>query len=601
MTAATAALNGRWAALVIEELVRLGVRHVCIAPGSRSTPLTLAAAGHPALACTVHFDERALAFHALGLARGSGRAVVVICTSGSAVANLYPAVVEAAMDGVPLVLLTADRPPELRDTGANQAIDQVGLFGGHARMSVDLPVPAEDYPAEALLTTLDQALYRCRHPLPGPVQINVPFREPLIAPGASPSPPSPTPTLWPASDKPYTEYPPPRHALAPDALGALRAALDGIERGLLVIGRLRDDSERAAAERLAGWLGWPVCADITSGVRASRVPAPWLRHYDLLLGADPEALERPDGILHLGGELVSKRLLGRMDAWRVPLVRVVDDPRRLDPAHRVRLRLQVSLAALAEALVPAAAGAPSAGARPPAPPAGAASAWRDRLLAADADLAAAVARALDGAGELDEPTVCRLVSRGLPEDAVLCLAASMPVRDMDMFAAADGACVPVYSNRGASGIDGTLATACGVAAGSGRRVVLVCGDLAFLHDLNALALLARQRPAVTVVLLNNDGGGIFSFLPVADIGEPFEAYFGTPHGLPLGDLARGFGLACHAPATRAAFREALAEALASGAPSVIEVRSDRAANLRRHRELLADFTAALGSDAAPGA
>ncbi len=595
MSAATAALNGRWAVLIIEELVRLGVRHVCLAPGSRSTPLTLAAAGHPALACTVHFDERALAFHALGLARGSGATVAVICTSGSAVANLYPAVVEAAMAGVPLLLLTADRPPELRDTGANQTIDQVGLFGSHARFSVDLPVPAEDYPAEALLTTLDRAVYCGRHPLPGPVQINVPFREPLIAAGVPTATPPP---LWPTPDKPYTDYQPPGHALSADALQAFRQALEGVQRGLMVIGRLRDDAERVAAEQLAAWLGWPVCADITSGLRASRVKASWLRHYDLLLAADAEGLETPDAILHLGGELVSKRLLGRIATWRVPLLRVADDPRRLDPAHRVTLRLQVSVATLAAALVPVS--ATDASPRP-ASPAVKISAWHHRLLAADARLGSAVAAALDGPGALDEPAACRLVSRGLPADAVLCLAASMPVRDMDMFAGADGACVPVYSNRGASGIDGTLATACGVATGSGRRVVLVCGDLAFLHDLNALALLVRQRPAVTVVLLNNDGGGIFSFLPVADIGDPFERCFGTPHGLALAELARGFGLACSAPATRAAFRAALAEALASEASTVIEVRSDRTANLHRHRELLAHCAAAVGCDAAPGA
>lgn len=584
MNTATAALNGRWAGLIVEELVRLGIRHACIAPGSRSTPLTLAAAAHPALVCTVHFDERALAFHALGLARGGGRPVAVICTSGSAVANLHPAVVEAAMDRVPLVLLTADRPPELRGCGANQAIDQVGLFGVHARSSIDLPVPAEDYPAEALLRTLDEALWCCRHPLPGPVQINVPFREPLVAP-EDPVPGIPAAT-WPSDGRPCTVWHPARRAAAAPTLAEVCRALAPMERGLLLVGRLRDEAERVAAERLAGWLGWPVCADITSGLRASRVPAPWLRHYELLLDADPQGLDSPDGILHLGGEFVSKRLLGRVAHWRVPVVRVTDDSRRLDPAHRVSLRVDAALEAFVEGLMEVS-GVEAGPPRPSAP------AWTRRLLSAEARIATALTAALDGPGELDEPSACRMVSRGLTGEVGLFLASSMPIRDMDRFAAPDGACVPVYCNRGASGIDGTLATACGVAAGSGRRVVLVCGDLAFLHDLNALALLARQRPAVTVVLLNNDGGGIFSFLPVAGVGEAFEPYFGTPHGLELGALARGFGLACSQPTSREAFRAALAEALAADQSSVIEVRSDRAANVRRHRELTRRLTDAL--------
>jgi 2-succinyl-5-enolpyruvyl-6-hydroxy-3-cyclohexene-1-carboxylate synthase len=215
------------------------------------------------------------------------------------------------------------------------------------------------------------------------------------------------------------------------------------------------------------------------------------------------------------------------------------------------------------------------------------------LLGADAALAQGLATLLDDDVRLDEPAVARLVSRAMPADAVLALASSMPVRDMDMFADPAGAPVPVVCNRGASGIDGTLATACGYAAASGRRVVLVCGDLAFLHDVNSLVLLARQTPPVTVVLVNNDGGGIFSFLPVAEVGEAFEPYFGTPHGLALGAIARGLGVPGVEVRDRQAFAEALAEALRAPVSRILEVRTDRAGNLARHRSLLAGLREGL--------
>lgn len=586
-----AALNALWAELSLEELHRLGVRDLCMAPGSRSTPLALAAARHPGIRATVHFDERGCAFHALGMARAHGRPVAVLCTSGSAAANLLPAVVEAAMDGLPLVLLTADRPPELRDAGANQTIHQPGLFGVYVRWEADLPVPSTTFPAAALLTTLDQAVHRSLAWPPGPVHLNMPFREPLSGPSAATARDDWDAPLrrWRAGSAPFTRHHRPRAEPRPAADEPLAAVIRGARRGLLVVGRLKGRAETEAAAAVATTLGWPAVADIGSGLRLGRPGPPWLHHFDLLLQALPQAPEAPDVVLHLGGGLVSRRLLEHLAGARPEhYLRVGPDPRRQDPAHQVSEHLEIPLEAFAAAV---------AALHPPPPPAAWVEAWRSPARR----LEQALAQALEATPALDEPAVCRLVSRLLPADGALFLAASMPVRDMDGFADPGGSAVPVGSNRGASGIDGTVATACGYAAGLGRPTALVCGDLALLHDLNSLALLRSSPVPLTVVVINNDGGGIFSFLPVAAESEHFETYFATPHGLGFEDFARGFGLRYHRPAGTADFARAFGEAMATPHSSLIEVRSERDANLRRHREIVAGLRAALAPAASASA
>ncbi len=579
----TAGLNRLWAELIMEELARLGVRDFCIAPGSRSTPLTLAAARHPRLRTTVHFDERGCGFHALGLARARGRPAAVICTSGTAAANLYPAVVEAAMDNVPLLLLTADRPPELRDTGANQTIPQVGLFGAYVRWHADLPPPTIAMPAAALLTTLDQAVHRSRAAPAGPVHLNLPVREPLSDPagpadgGAWWAPVE----EWRRGQEPFTRYERPEGAMHLPADHGVVAALHAARRGLLVVGRLADRAQSAAVHNLANRLGWPTLADIGSGLRLGHAAAPFVPHYDLLLRTAPPP--PPDTVVHLGGEVVSKALMGYLEAARPPrYIRVSADPRRHDPTHQVSHRVDAGVAAFAEAATALDLG--------PAP-----APW----VAAFYEPQARIHGALDGlmadTPGLDEPALCRLVSRLVPPDGALFLGSSMPVRDMDGFADAGGPAVPVGCNRGASGIDGTVASACGYAAGLGRRLTLVCGDLTLLHDLNALALVARSPVPITVVVINNDGGGIFSFLPVAAEGEPFETFFATPHGLAFEAFARGFGLDYRQPGSVAEFTAAYGDAAHGPRSTLIEVRSERRANRERHRHMVAAVGRALGT------
>ncbi len=584
--------NRLWADLLVEELVRCGVGLFCLAPGSRSTPLTAAVAANPQARHLIHFDERGTAFCALGFARATGRPAAWITTSGTAVANGLPAVVEASVDRVPLVLLTADRPPELRDTGANQTIRQPGLFGEYVRWRFDLPTPTPDIDPAFVLTTADQAVHRAIGRPAGPVHLNCMFREPLApAPHAvnGEAERSRVPKAlerWVASEEPYTRYTAPS-AVDVTGLGGVIEPLHEVERGLVVAGRLATRAEGEAAVRLAEALGWPLLPDIGSQMRFgdSDVACPF---YDQMLGNDAfrEAFA-PDAVLYLGGRVTSKRLVQFIaDARPDPFVVVRDDPFRFDPDHRVTDRIEADVGAFCYGIV----GELGRGPKKATPWL---RAWRT---ASDAVLAAFDAYFSED-DALTEPAVARLVSQHAGPGLVL--AASMPVRDADAFAVPSGpvplvAAPLVASNRGASGIDGTVATAAGFARGLDAPVTLVIGDLALLHDLNSLALLRDPaQPPVTVVAVNNDGGGIFHFLPIAQHADVFEPYFGTPHGLGFEHAARMFGLAYVRPETPAAFAEALAAARAGSASTLIEVRTDRTANRTLHADLLARAAAAV--------
>ena len=572
--------NQLWAELLVEELIRAGVGLFCLAPGSRSTPLTAAVAANPKARHLIHFDERGTAFCALGYARATGRPAAWITTSGTAVANGLPAVVEASVDGVPLVLLTADRPPELRDTGANQTIPQPSLFGDYVRWRFDLPTPTEAIDPAFVLTTADQAVHRATGRPAGPVHLNCMFREPL-APGAGGAARIPEALQrWAASEEPYTRY------TAPTAVDGIEALVDrvrGVERGLVVAGRLATRAEGAAAVRLADALGWPLLPDVGSQVRLGAGSAVACPGYDHALGSEAfAAAHAPDAVLHLGGRSTSKRLAQFVARSRPDIFAVVRaDPFRFDPNHRVTDRVEADVTAFCDAA------AGILGERTPKR-SGWLTAWR---AASDAVLATFAAH-VDGADALTEPGVARLVAGHAASGLVL--AASMPVRDADVFAAPGGPAPLVASNRGASGIDGTVATAAGFARGLDAPVTLLIGDLALLHDLNSLALLRDPaQPPVTVVAVNNDGGGIFHFLPIAQHEAVFEPYFGTPHGLGFEHAAQLFELAYHRPTTPVELTDMLAEAQRSGASSLIEVRTDRTANRALHADLLARAAAAV--------
>ena len=571
----TPALNRLWADLIVEELLRSGVGLFCVAPGSRSTPLVASLAANPKARSLIHFDERGTAFAALGYARATERPAAWVTTSGTAVANGLPAVVEASVDGVPMMLLTADRPPELRQTGANQTVDQPDIFGSFVRWSFDLPAPDPAISPAMVLTTVDQAVYRSRRAPSGPVHLNLMFREPFL-PGPEEKVAT-GPALWNTSGEPYTRYASTKPAVDAAEVEIVRDALRHAGRGLVVAGRLASREQGEAVAKLANSLGWPLLPDIGSQVRLGTDSPNAIAHYDALLSSEEfAATHAPGAVLHFGGRALSKRLEGFLKAARpAPYVVVRENPSRLDPGHLVTHSVEADVVDFCASLGKSA----SAG----EPEDGWLAGWRE----ASEGVGRSLNILLPEAGDLTEPLVARLVSRHVPEGHGLVVANSMPIRDLDAFAATDGAFVPVAANRGASGIDGTVATTAGFCRGLGAPVTLVIGDLSLLHDLNSLALL-RDLP-VTVVVLNNDGGGIFSFLPVAGQRGFFEPYFGTPQGVAFEPAASMFGLRYESPRTAEEFIEAYRMSRARVGSTLIEVKTDREENLALHRRLSAEI------------
>jgi 2-succinyl-5-enolpyruvyl-6-hydroxy-3-cyclohexene-1-carboxylate synthase len=570
--------NRLWAHLIVEELLRCGVDFFCVAPGSRSTPLVAALAANEKASSLIHFDERGTAFAALGYARATLRPAAWITTSGTAVANGLPAVVEAATDGVPMILLTADRPPELRQTGANQTIDQPDIFGDYVRWRFDLPAPDPGIDPAMVLTTVDQATYRAGRTPQGPVHLNLMFREPFLSDPEDDDVLS-GPSSWAHSGEPYTRYAASKPTVDEMEIHNLWTTLRPVRRGLVVAGRLASRKQGEAVLRLAETLGWPLLPDVGSQVRLGADSQDLVAHYDGLLAGDSFAqAHAPEAVVHVGGRALSKRLEKFVASSRPdPYVVVRENPFRLDPAHRVTHSVEANILDFCAAL------ARSATEGPPATDPSWTAGWREA--------SAEVVRYLDGilSKEPNEPLVARAVSQNIPQDHGLVVASSMPARDLDTYAAADGAPIPVAANRGASGIDGTVATAAGFARGLGRPVTLLIGDLALLHDLNSLAMLRDVH--VIVVVLNNDGGGIFSFLPIAGHEEFFEPYFGTPQGVGFEPAARMFGLAYERPATMAEFVEAYGSACARGSSTLIEVKTDRVENVALHRRILEEVAA----------
>jgi 2-succinyl-5-enolpyruvyl-6-hydroxy-3-cyclohexene-1-carboxylate synthase len=432
-----------------------------------------------------------------------------------------------------------------------------------------------------VLTTVDQAVYRARRAPSGPVHLNLMFREPFL-PDEDPGEELSVPPRWQRSGEPYTRYAATRPAVDPEEVEHLWEALRPVKRGLVVAGRLGDRGQGEAALRLAEALGWPLLPDVGSQVRLGTRSKSLVAYYDALLASEPfKEAHAPEAVLHLGGRALSKRLERFLTRSRPdPYVVVRENPFRLDPGHRVTHSVEADVVGFCTALREA------AGENSSADPAWSAG-WREGSEKVDLHLD----RLFAETKELNEPLVARLISRNIPEGHGLCVASSMPVRDVDTFAATDGASVPVAANRGASGIDGTVATAAGFARGSGRPVTLLIGDLALLHDLNSLAML-RELPLV-VVVLNNDGGAIFSFLPIARNKEFFEPYFGTPQAVSFEGAAKMFGLAYDLPSTTKEFVETYRAAATRNTPTLIEVRTDREVNVALHWDLLTGISTAI--------
>jgi len=570
-------ITSLWSRIIIEELVRLGAGFFCISPGSRSTPLTVAAARHPEAAWKVFPDERSAGFFALGYARATQKPAVLICTSGTAVANYYPAVVEASMDCQPMLILSADRPFELLETGANQTIQQFGIFGGYSRWNFRLPEPSSDVPLRSVITAIDHAVSASTGSLPGPVHINVPFREPFepIDPDLH------DPWLAPVSE--WIDNTTPlcqtlRQESLPnrDSIPLLRKILADSERPFMIAGRLNNRSDSLAVGNLARSLNIPLYADLSSGLRFDDSFNPLQLAFQS--SQFPERF-RPDTVIHFGGPLVARQPSAAVRMWN-PRNHIVVKPHanRFGPDHNITLSIDASPALIAEALLGCRTPLPS-GCQPlPEPFFQQAKAEIDNCCQSDLPVS--------------EISAARIVSSLVTPESGLFLSNSMPVRDMDLYASPSGSQPFVTGmNRGASGIDGIISTAAGFAEGLRKPVTLLIGDIAFLHDLNALSLLQSLTVPLCIVVLNNNGGGIFSFLPVASEKDVFETCFAAPQSYSIKTAAEAFGIQCSSPATNRDFEECCRKAAASDACSVIEVKGNRQANVVLHRTLQSKITA----------
>jgi 2-succinyl-5-enolpyruvyl-6-hydroxy-3-cyclohexene-1-carboxylate synthase len=560
-----------FARALVDEWARTGVRQACLAPGSRSTPLALALAGDDRIRLHVHLDERSAAFFSLGIAKASGAPAVVLCTSGTAAANFHPAVLEARHSRAPLIVCTADRPPELRDTGAGQTIDQLDLYGGAVRWFHDAGVPVDHPGAGAAWRSIAaRAAAEALGPPAGPVHLNLPFREPLVPTGA-PLVPAP-----PRSDgRPWTATTCSVRAAAASTVDRLARLVRDNPRGLIVAG-WGTGASPASVERLAIAAGWPVLADPISGLRCGTHV---VSTYEALLRT-PGFADRhcPDLVLRLGAAPTSKILTSRLGP-DVQQLLVDPDDAWLDPARGAAERLAVDEDLLLDALA-GALGPPS---RSP---------WLDAWCTAERVARRALDEVLDGWETPFEGRIARDVVDAVPDETDLLVASSMPVRDVEAFARTRTG-IRFIANRGVSGIDGFVSTTLGAAAASDAPTIALLGDLCLLHDANGLLGAADRSLDATFVVLDNDGGGIFSFLPQAELPEHFERLFGTPHGVDLAALAALHELQAERIEKAGDMAPALEAAIAAGGVRLVIVPTDRSENVVRHREAWAGVAAAL--------
>jgi 2-succinyl-5-enolpyruvyl-6-hydroxy-3-cyclohexene-1-carboxylate synthase len=546
--AAMRTTQATFAATLVDEWVRCGVTDAVVAPGSRSTPLVLALAADDRIRTHVHHDERSAAFMALGIGSATGRPALVVTTSGTAAVELHPAVVEAHQGRVPLIACTADRPPELQSVGAPQTVDQTHLFGRAVRWFAE-PGVADEAMRPAWRSLAARAVAEATGPPPGPVHLNLAFREPLVG--------------EPDGLPPGRDGERPWHELR---RGPRRtAALDELPpRGVIVAGR-----GAANARSLGDATGYPVLVDARGG--EGDVAA-----FDAILRHAPFAeAHRPEVVIRLGEPPASKVLAQWLAASGAEQLAVTTDAGWFDADRTAAVVID------ADALV----------VERPRPDSAWLAAWRQ----AEAAAQAAIDEVLDRHPEATEPGIARALTTAAPAGSVLVVSSSMPVRDVEWYGRRR-ADVTVLANRGANGIDGVVSTAAGAALGTGHRTIALLGDVAFLHDGNGLLGLASRPIDLTLVVVDNDGGGIFSFLPQATAmaAAAFERFFGTPHGVDVGALAAVHGL----PVLRIKLTSDLPAALDGTGARVVVATTEREANVAVHDEIHAAVATGLGG---PGA
>ncbi len=567
-------VNSLWCSALVETLSRLGLKHAVISPGSRSAPLTFAFARHPRIEAIPVLDERSAAFFALGLAKQEQRPVALVCTSGTAAANFLPAVVEAHEAGVPLLVLTADRPPELRNCHSGQSIDQQELYGRFVNFFQDMPVPAPTMSAlRGLRRAIERAWTATARPMVGPVHLNCPFRDPL-PPLAQSLPPGITVKALENFFDGLSDMPPGAPA-RPSAKPAWFQPAAG-EAGVIVVGPNDPLDPKPFVEsvaRVSRALGWPVLADALSPVRMhAELIGPVVAHYDAILRSKTVAAAlRPKRVICIGGWPTSKVLREWLQAAQPETILLTDRADNMDGLHLRAKQVRGGFAAWCSAY---------RGRRAPGD-------YAQRWFAAEKRMAGALEAALAGAKGRIEPAVAPVLAKNLPARTPIFVASSMPVRDLEYFWPAGRGGQQVKFSRGANGIDGTLSTALGVAHGN-RPSVLLTGDLALLHDTNGFLAVRKFRGSLTIVLINNNGGGIFEHLPVAQFNPPFEEFFATPQHIDFRRLCATYGVAHVAVKNVVALGRLVAKLPKSGV-RVLELRTNRKRDAAFRKRLFASL------------
>ncbi len=563
--------NSLWASVLVETLARAGVRRAVISPGSRSTPLTLALARHKGMETIPVLDERSAGFFAVGLAKVDLQPVVLVCTSGTAAANYFPAIIEAFESGVPLVVITADRPPELRACASGQTIDQQKLYGGYVHFYHELAVPELDRARlRYLRQTVFHAVQRTMTPQRGPIHLNAPLRDPLppLSDGGAAA------KFGAGVDWELFFLHVARGAIRETAGRAALPVVPGVH-GAIVVGPTQPaniDEFVACVGEIARRLGWPVLADGLSPIRNYATCVPHLvTTYDAIL-RNPAAAERlaPEVVLGVGGWPTSKVLRSWLESSSAAIWLVTERADNRDALHGRTVQVSLPLPTIAVSL----------------PESADANGYEQMWARCEQRARVVLDERLGAVSDLVEPKTAWLLARHLPAQTPLFIANSMPIRDVEYIWPACNGGVRPLGNRGANGIDGTLSSALGAAHASGRRAVLLTGDLALLHDTNGFLLRPKFRGSLTVVLINNRGGGIFEHLPVAQFDPPFEEMFATPQEADFARLCGAYGVEHVLIHDWAQFAE-LVSVLPPAGVRVLEICTDRKRDAGFRKELFA--------------
>ena len=583
----------------VDELQRADVHNVVICPGSRSTPLAIAVASHPALKAWIHVDERSAAYFALGMAKKLNRPVALICTSGTATANFFPAIVEANLTHVPLLVLTADRPHELRENGAPQAIDQIRLYGAHTKWFVEVALPEATNPALRYIRTLANRAAALAEAIPaGPIHLNFPFREPLT-PGALADQPLPPPEqrdqlAWNGrpNNEPFVAVADSRLGVpAPDTIQQLATRLQSIHNGLIIAGPYDNPALIQPLTQLAQALGYPILADPLSQLRnGSHDHSHIISSYDAFLRLDSVTRQiPPEIVIRFGAMPTAKPLLLYLKRYPdCPQVVIDAQDDWNEPTQLASQLLHTDPVLFCEQLCAALSLTQQREED---------RAWLNRWQKMDQITRQSLHGAIYDFTDCFEGRIFTELGDLLPERATLFAGNSMPVRDMDTFFWGGSQHVQIMGNRGANGIDGIVSSAlgCSATAAQNEPTVLVIGDLSFFHDLNGLLAARLHQLNLIVVLVNNDGGGIFSFLPQAEDPTHFEQLFGTPTGLDFQPVVQMYGGTFYRPENWAQFRKTFHRGITAGGLHVIELRTERTSNVAMHRHLWQSVENALQS------